>query len=189
MLQDKKIDYRLLASACEFYEARGYEQIEVPWVISPDISIMTSPTGTLRGAFVLSDGRTLVCSAEHGFVDKTLKDELVPDKFYYSVSPCFRDEILDATHSKWFMKLELFFVTKKPLASGYAVLQMVKDAYSFFSYSGVNNVKKEATEIGIDLMAGDLEIGSYGTRVIGDYTIAYGTGAALPRLSVAKGDI
>jgi hypothetical protein len=42
-----------------------------------------------------------------------------------------------------------------------------------------------ATQEGSDLMYKGLELGSYGMRMTPDISIAYGTGLALPRFSLA----
>lgn len=185
MLQTKLIDYPLLARACQFYESRGYKQIEVPWIVEGEVSRMTSPTGTDGVAFILQDSRHLVCSAEHGFIDMFLHGGLEIHQKYYSVSPCFRDEEHDDTHSKWFMKLELFVACERRAGAVLYYDGFIKGARTLFREEGVETETIE-TAIGLDLMAGDLEVGSYGLRKINNSYVAYGTGLALPRLSLAQ---
>lgn len=184
MLQTKTIDYRLLAEACHFYNAAGYQQIEVPWVVDAEFSRMTSPIPGNGYSFVLDDSRHLVASAEQGFVEMMYGALLEPDTLYFAVSPCFRNEELDAAHSKWFVKLELFAYSSEQLQCEKLGRGMLDSAVRFTTSKGIR-IAVTRTDIGFDLMSGDLEIGSYGTRNMDDYHVAYGTGAALPRLSVA----
>lgn len=184
MLQNRIIDYGALAKACDFYSHRCYDQIEVPWIVEGEISRMTSPDGTDGVAFILHNGKHLVCSAEQGFLKMYMDGELETNQKYFSVSPCFRDE-LDETHSKWFMKLELFAVCSKNAMAAILVDGFIKGARTLYKELGVTT-DITRTEIGFDLMAGTLELGSYGFRSIGDDYLAYGTGLALPRLSLAQ---
>jgi hypothetical protein len=187
MLQEKLIDYRLLADACQFYRGEGYVQREVPWIVDAEFSRMTSPLPGDGFSFVLQDKRHLVASAEQGFVELALSEnsDFTYNGRYFAVSPCFRDEPHDETHSKWFMKLELFSVHSKEAQAYQSSFKMADQARLFAIAQGCVDTWTQRTDIGYDLMVGDLEIGSYGIRKIGEYYIAYGTGAALPRLSVA----
>ena len=108
LLQHVGVDYEALAMACKFYRNYGYRQIETPWLISEDSALSTSPDGTRGCAFVTDGGQYLVCSAERGFIEMLGRGALRSDTNYFSVSPCFRNEQLDSTHSKTFIKLELF---------------------------------------------------------------------------------
>lgn len=187
-LQDKLIDYRILAKACDFYESHKFQQIEVPWIIHSIYSHFTSPTGDKGYAMALEDGNSyLVCSAEQGFIRQAILGELPKRKWFYSVSPCFRDEDLDETHSKYFMKLELFTLNgRAKCTSDYQ--KFASRAYQFFrNECGITELRIEQTPIGLDIMSGDLELGSYGVRQIaGEEWCAYGTGVALPRVSLAQ---
>lgn len=187
MLQSKLIDYRLLADACQYYDKQGYMQREVPWIVEAEYSRMTSPLPGDGFSFVLQDKRHLVASGEQGFVEQTLRGvgEFSYTDRCFAVSPCFRDEPHDATHSKWFMKLELFSLHAKPEAAYQSSFKMLDQARTFALSKGCIDTWQQKTDIGYDLMVSELEIGSYGIRKIGDYYIAYGTGAALPRLSLA----
>lgn len=189
MLQSIPIDYMLLARACNFYRDAGFEQKEVPWIVSGEVSRSTSPIPGDGFSFVLADSRHLVASGEQGFVSLALSDELQPGMRYFTVTPCFRDEELDATHSKCFMKLELFSVHSNASAAHTSSTKMLEIAREFFRLAKCYPEPRiEATLIGYDLMCGTLEVGSYGVREIGGYHMAYGTGAALPRLSLVAGN-
>lgn len=180
-LQSKPIDYTLLGEACNYYKGLGYKQIETPWIVSPEANGKTYE-GETDYAFALKDDRELVCSAEQGFVQMWMDGNLKLDKMYFSVSPCFRNEVNDATHSKWFMKLELCKFSH--CASEFGLL--LSDAHSFFDDVG-HVVAQVVPGNSLDLMAGDLEIGSYGSREMskGLY-LNYGTGLALPRFTLAQ---
>lgn len=185
MLQDKPIDYRLLAKACQFYSRKGYRQVEVPWIVDGEFSRMTSPTGEDGNAFVLKDSRHMVCSAEQGFIEEAYWGKLDTGVKYFSVSPCFRNETIDETHSKWFVKLELFAISNSQAGASELCWNMIDAAEAYFKKCGVKDIQLIRTSIGFDIESRDLEIGSYGTRKLQDYYAAYGTGAALPRLQVA----
>ena len=149
--------------------------------------VMTSPTGDVGYAFPVNDGsKFLVCSAEQGFVSEALNGKLIAGKSYFSVSPCFRGEELDETHSQWFMKLELFSFWGNEKEARAAVNKMVANVLVLADMQDVYPVSTLYTDIGIDVMVGDIEIGSYGVRLLGGYWCAYGTGLALPRFSYAK---
>jgi hypothetical protein len=122
------------------------------------------------------------------------------------VSPCFRGDTPDSTHSNWFMKLELFAVVDAvEWGSHHLEEEFILDASKLFKYLLAESVGDWAalqrhgvgifstcTDIGVDIMARlgqdgaeELELGSYGVREIDGNVIAYGTGVALPRLSLA----
>jgi hypothetical protein len=198
LLQHRKIDYKLLATACGLYNQHGYEQVEVPWMVDGDAQRATfvgNPADDI--SFRLTNDKFLVCSAEQGFVEMATKGQLKAGKKYYSVSPCFRDEYQDATHSKWFMKLELF-TYGTPSECTKRVDQFMADAKKLiareFSVWDTRTHIPESlyfvqTAIGQDLMyryeSSEVELGSYGVRQLSNgLTIAYGTGLALPRASL-----
>lgn len=183
LLQDRLIDYLLLGDACKYYAMRGYTQVEVPWIVEKEFSQITAPVGFDDISFALKDDRRLVCSAEQGFFQKKAFDDL-PYAKYFAVSPCFRDEELDETHSKWFVKLELYFHSISHPGAASMMEVFLRDAKHFFDKQGAMT-RISATDIGVDLISGGLEVGSYGIRQTTDGYMAYGTGLALPRLSLA----
>ena len=198
LLQDMIIDYELLAKAVRFYTERGYRQVEVPWVVSEDASLSTAPNRERGCAFCLDDGNYLVASAEQGFVDRIAKIPQTNGEKLFSISPCFRNEPLDMTHSKWFMKLELYVsVFDLPGANfDYYIAWLASDATRFFLENGVQTAMAP-TDIGYDLVdRHGLELGSYGRRDVMiryddsdhayPFSFVYGTGLALPRFSFAQ---
>lgn len=187
LLQNKRIDYKILADACSFYTNREYNQVECPWIADERFMIMTSPTKDVGFAFGLNDNkRYMICSAEQGLVQMACNNLLKTGMKYFSVSPCFRDELLDETHSKTFMKLELFHISKTKAGALAVTSRLLSDAFEFNKSHGINS-KQEQTNIGVDLLdQHGLELGSYGVRAIDDFFISYGTGLALPRFNLAK---
>lgn len=186
LLQEKVIDYRMLADAVEFYTDKGYSQCEVPWVVESVFSFATSPTRDKGIAFELTDGDFLVASAEQGFVKEDFLGRLTRDKKWFAVSPCFRNEKLDETHSKWFMKLELFASAYSHEDAALFGIDFLRDAKEFFErYVEQTNVVR--THDGFDINGSHgLELGSYGVRTLDPgHFIAYGTGLALPRFTLA----
>jgi hypothetical protein len=153
-------------------------------------AVIPSPTGDKGIAYTVDGGDVLVCSAEQGFIADFIhkRREYVYGRRYFAVSPCFRNETLDETHSKWFMKLELFGIVVNEDAALWMRSGFVTDADRFYRKSGVKT-KGQPTNIGVDLNDAKtgLELGSYGYRVVNDTYLIYGTGVALPRLSLSGG--
>lgn len=170
------INYALLADALAFYTRLGYEYKEVPWVVSEEATNITLPVN--RVATKVSYGGDLVGSAEQSFIELLKRGQTLTK--HCAITPCFRDEpAYDDLHHAYFMKCELYDSQPTPER----LQQMIKDAVAFFSrYTHVNIL---ATDIGFDIMADDIELGSYGFRQYKDTRFIYGTGCALPRLSMA----
>lgn len=187
LLQNKRIDYKILADACAFYTNREYNQVECPWIAKEKYMIMTSPTKDVGFAIGLQcKPWYLVCSAEQGLVQMACNNELLSGIKYFSISPCFRDEIIDETHSKTFMKLELFHISRTHAGAEAVASRFLADAFDFNRRHKIKTTQ-EQTNIGFDLLdQHGLELGSYGTRAIEGFFISYGTGLALPRFSLAK---
>jgi elongation factor P--beta-lysine ligase len=109
MLKDLSIDYALLVKAKEYYANLGYEYIETPWIVDE-----MSAKSTCRHSsdiFILDDGQHMVGSGEQSFIQLCRDRKLVPDKFYMTITPCFRRGENDSTHAEQFIKLELFSST------------------------------------------------------------------------------
>jgi hypothetical protein len=174
------IDYQLLADASEFYEQRGYQRIEVPWMVTPDVDFITKPKD-VEPLEVLQKGKNLIASGEQGFLYQMLKSYLPKGK-YQTITPCFRNDAYDFTHSKVFMKLELID-TLNPGNS--TVNRMVSDALDLFRslFKEPNNVNTTLENDIIDINYNDIELGSYGTRKHGHLNWSFGTGLAEPRTS------
>lgn len=167
------INTRLVMEALTHYSRLGYQPVEVPLLIDPDVSQFTSPSG--KKDLAHNNGQVYVASAEQSFYQLMKDGELGAGK-YMALTPCYRDEdTLDQTHLNIFLKLELFVVGD----SDY--IEVLTDAYSFFSQCCESSIVQ--TEFGHDIESGGVELGSYGTRVYKGVSVCYGTGIAEPRLS------
>lgn len=163
-----QIDWHILSSAISFYSQRGYRYVDTPWIVPDEIARQT-----WDGEGLACQVGTLVGSAEQGF----LTMDIEPGAKLVSCSPCFRSEpVLDNLHRQYFMKVELY-------AEGSHVETLLAHAEQFMDMWV--NVERVKTPEGYDLMFEDIELGSYGERSIGDRHWTYGTGVALPRLTIA----
>ena len=86
MLTDR-INYNRIAEAQTFYKGRGYQNIETPWLVSPQAIRATLPLGktmmeTIRGV--------LVESGEQGFIQQMMDGVMEPG-MYQTATPCFQD--------------------------------------------------------------------------------------------------
>jgi hypothetical protein len=172
------INYRRFIEALDHYENLGYTYTDVDWTVYPDISVHTKPEH--HKDFFVED-KVLVASGEQSFLQK-IEDEDLPKGRYCAITPCFRDDIEDSLHGKYFMKLELI-ETKD--VNGVILHSMVTDAFNFFkNYINCKIVKNYDGSIDIVGMVKDkeCELGSYGIRTFKDNAYIYGTGLAEPRL-------
>jgi aspartyl/asparaginyl-tRNA synthetase len=188
-LETFEIDYELLAKAKVFYSARGYTYVEVPWIVEPRASLLTT---TNEKVFITTKDEHFIGSSEQSFLDLSLKNELIPNTRYFSISPCFRRDVPDESHSRWFMKLELYSFYHHGMYEFNCKTyeSFVDHAYDLF-FREVPWLKKKylaivsTSESTVDINLNDIEIGSYGIRRFNDFTAVYGTGLALPRFSYA----
>lgn len=173
-------DWISLSRAVEYYNGLGYQYIDVPWMVEHETSAITCPAGYE----IMTDHGALVGSAEQGFL-QLIKDEKLDYGTYMSVSPCFRNEVADATHQPYFMKLELFQYADAKLKTDLIprMWRMVDDAKNFM---GGNHVQYD--DLSVDLELNGVEVGSYGVRMYDTYKWVFGTGLALPRWRIAKNE-
>ncbi|MDP3990078.1 MAG: hypothetical protein Q8Q01_02630 [archaeon] len=172
------VDYHKVANALDFYEEKGYEKINVPWIISKEAYQITS-----KGyPQILSRLGYHVASAEQSFLELILKEKLPLGKFV-ACSPCFRDDKVDNFHNKNFLKVELInhLGFKKPDDGENLVKEMLNDAKEFLQKYASLKIKK--TSQGLDLFLEEIEVGSYGIRSHAGFYWVYGTGLAEPRFS------
>lgn len=172
------IDYQLMQEAREFYDLRGYNEIDTPWCVSQEaIEATRFPPGV---EMPRTEWGILVGSAEQGFVQLML-DGFLGQGHFMSMSPCFRSEQrYDKLHLPYFMKLELI----QYVDGCCDVDLMIKDAFDFFE----QHVPVAVCEMGdgsFDIVTkkDGIELGSYGWRSHGDHVWVYGTGIAEPRFS------
>lgn len=176
------IDYKKIAFAVSHYEAIGYKQIEVPWIVSLDSMLVTRPKGARLFSTFAGE---LVASGEQSFLE--IRNTLSLGK-YQCVTPCFRDEplSLDNLHHQWFIKNELIWVVKE-----FYQIQLdslIGDAVSFFEKYGpvkVVDAPIPNAHRNMDINLNGIEVGSYGYRRDEGFGWIYGTGCAEPRLSQA----
>lgn len=207
-LKHVPINYELLAQSIKFYESKGYEYVQVPWIVEPQYSLITN--NNMLKVFDLNDMRHLVGSAEQAFLKQMLEKQLSHNIKYMAVTPCFRKYEDDELHSETFIKLELFksFGVLHHKRVSYESLEnitfdMCADALEnfinlsnddFISYTTFMNF--DLSVPGIEVASKDIEnksgieMGSYGYRYIpiengmGLY-YEYGTGIALPRFQLS----
>jgi hypothetical protein len=176
------IDYARLGRSVEHYEKVGYTHVEVPWTVTQAVSNITKPPGA--GEYLInSKNKVLVASGEQGFLYLALKGFLPPGKFQ-AITPCFRDEPFDVSHTKYFMKNELI-ITDDPSIE--MVKKIIGDALEYFHTEHPTGVLRVVeTAVGCDIELNGIELGSYGLRKTSFLTWVYGTGLAEPRFTMAK---
>lgn len=183
------IDYKLLQQSVEYYEAKGYQRIEVPWLVTEAIDSITRPSFA-KGLSVPIKNKNLIASGEQGFLYLILKGFLPPGK-YQAITPCFRDDTYDLTHSKFFMKNELINTLD---TSKNSLDEIVEDAMGFYKSvfpvvefgknpRSATHLYDAHTDEGIDIYHQEHELGSYGIRSHFHLKWVYGTGCAEPRTS------
>jgi hypothetical protein len=175
------IDYKRLDNSINFYEERGFKRIESPWTVTKAISAITKPQGKTDWEIIGKD-KVLVASGEQSFLYLYLKG-FIPKGKYQTITPCFREEPFDQTHSKYFMKNELIItdnVNEKEL------INVIRFCKEFFESELGINVSILKTDQGYDLECKGIEIGSYGIRSCEYLNWIYATGCAEPRMSIIK---
>ena len=174
------IDYGILNQSIEYYEKAGFTRLETPWTVTRAVSNITKPKEAKD--FVLEGrGKVLVASAEQSFLYQYVKG-FIPKGTYQSTTPCFRDEIFDDLHTKYFMKNELIKtdnVTHKDLQG------VIDIALEFFNtlFNGNCDVIMVDHNESYDISYCGVELGSYGIRKCTFLKWIYGTGCAEPRTS------
>lgn len=176
------INYGIIDRSITFYEKQGFNRIESPWAVSPQISAITKPAH-IPDNFVLNHtGKVLVASGEQSFLYLYVKGFLPKGKFQ-TVTPCFRNEMFDLIHTKYFIKNELI-QTDGHLQS--ELIGVIDHAYKFFLTLGFEknslNIVANDTD-GWDIDYEGIELGSYGIRSCDFLDWIYGTGVAEPRCS------
>jgi len=170
------IDYGILAQALSFYQARGYQYREVPWVVSPEATNVTLPADRVATSVSYGD---LVGSAEQSFIELMIRGEKLSK--HCAITPCFRDEAqYDELHHAYFMKCELYDAD----ATNANLQAMIDDAMAFYGdFLPVKVIETGPDAYDIVSVNGGHELGSYGFRQYKGQRFIYGTGCALPRLT------
>lgn len=182
------INYEHIHKSIEFYQKINYKRIEAPWTVTQAISDITKPVGG-KDFTIVEKNKVLVASGEQSFLYMYTKGFLPKGRFQ-TVTPCFRDEVFDLTHTKYFIKNELIdteVVTVKRLS------EMMMFAKAFFKSILGDDIKIYSVRTGdesFDIVAyindKEYELGSYGIRHCDFLSWVYGTGCAEPRLSFVK---
>lgn len=183
------INYKVLYESIEYYSENGFERIESPWTVTENIRNITKPDHikheSNQFAFREND-KSLVASGEQSFLYLYNKGFLPLGKFQ-TITPCFRSDSFDTTHTKYFMKNELIDTCNVSEAGLSNILNI---AINFFSkYHKKENLiiqKISETQYDINLLdriEGEVELGSYGIRECSFLKWIYGTGVAEPRFS------
>lgn len=177
------MNWQALADAINFYKAFGFEYKDVPWAVSQEVMNMTKPVNKLKDrTFILEDQKELIASAEQGFIHLLLNNELPPGR-YVTCSPCFRGEpVYDAIHQPYFMKVELY----SSITTEVELNRILSTAEKWYALCGLNTTRVQINDDQIDLVSKDIELGSYGVRVLENTKFLYGTGNAEPRTSYVK---
>lgn len=172
------IDYKLLNDSILYYENKGFSRIETPWLVTAAVDNITKPIDAVP--FVVeAKKKNLIASGEQGFLYLYLK-EYLPKGRFQTVTPCFRNDSFDFTHTKYFMKNELIqtdIVTKTRLE------ELVDNALSFYQPLFSQALIVDVTSDGFDIMLDEYELGSYGIRECEFLKWIYGTACAEPRTS------
>lgn len=175
------IDYKILNESVEFYEKEGFQRIEAPWTVTQAVSQITKPDFKGEEFYLDKKKKVLVASGEQSFLYLYLKGFL-PTGNFQTITPCFRDDLFDFTHTKYFMKNELIITGAD--ASVINVEIITDQAFRFFSkYFRKNDLRIIKTDDGFDINYKEYELGSYGYRKCEFLTWVYGTGLAEPRFS------
>lgn len=175
------IDYGRLNRSLEYYELCGYNRIEAPWTVTKYISGITKPEDRMDWE-IIGKNKVLVASGEQSFLYLYLKNFLPKGKFQ-TITPCFRDESFDITHTKYFMKNELIITDNVDQIS---LEKVIDDCKSFFENELKTKINVVKTNNGFDLEYNGYELGSYGIRSSEFLNWIYATGCAEPRMSVIK---
>lgn len=184
------IDYAKIANAVAYYTEKGFSFIDAPWIVSETAVNITKPPAAAEYPI---DSGFLVASGEQGFLELALRGDLAPGR-YGCVTACFRDDMVDRYHQRYFLKVELIDTHNPDLSSLQEIIQFCK---SFFDqYLG--NVLVPTWPCDPLLVMGsaydifskqNIELGSYGIRDHPDIgRWVYATGCAEPRLSIAVED-
>lgn len=175
------IDYKIIDNSIQYYESIGYQRIESPWTVTKSVSGITKPEGKIDWE-INGKNKVLVASGEQSFLYLYLKGFLPKGK-YQTTTPCFRDEVFDKFHTKYFIKNELIITDK---VNQDELSKMINQCKKFFEKELKHDVNVRETDIGYDIEVRGIEIGSYGIRSCEYLDWIYGTGVAEPRLSTIK---
>jgi len=173
------IDYKIIDESISYYETLGFKRIETNWLVSESVNNLTMPKDVSPLKIENSD-ECLVGSGEQSFLQLYMLESLPLGRFQ-TVTPCFRNDKLDFTHSRHFMKNELIITDNVNID----MLQVVVENCLIFFGGYVERSELEIahTQEGMDILLRGVEIGSYGIRQCSYLKWIYATGLAEPRFS------
>ena len=184
------VNYRRLLESIDYYNYRGYEKINLPWIINEKYIKLTYKD---CNKFIIKDGRALLGSAEQAFLREVSENNL--EGKFQCLTPCFRNDDEDELHFEYFMKNELFIYNREYNFKGYELIleEMIINAYNFFEEQSylptLKIVDTSESLLSYDILLNDVEVGSYLIREIEfeGKKIMYtcGTGLAEPRFETA----
>ncbi len=184
------VNYKRLLESIDYYSYRGYEKINLPWIIDEKYIKLTYKDDN---KFIIRDGRALLGSAEQSFLREVFENNL--EGQFQCLTPCFRNDDEDELHFEYFMKNELFVYNEKYNFNNYksVIEKMITDAYKFFEnqtyLSTIKIIETNESLLSYDILLNDVEVGSYLIREIEfeGKKIMYvcGTGLAEPRFETA----
>jgi hypothetical protein len=179
------INYQNIQQSIDFYQQNGFQRIETPWTVTPYISSLTRPHDCTDYE-IKHNKKVLVASGEQSFLYLYLKDFLPKGKFQ-SVTPCFRHEIFDLTHTKYFLKNELIITDNVNEQELQAVINVAKKFFvTMLGPTKGKNLNIIQTTDSYDIEYKGIELGSYGIRQCPFLNWIYATGCAEPRLSTCQ---
>lgn len=180
------INYSWLHDAQIYYADAGFKNVNVPWLVTPEIQDITRPQESRRFQIADSDnGKCFVASAEQSFLYQYAKAAL-PIGTFQATTPCMRFENFDALHTKYFIKTELIDTEN---TTEDRLLEIIDIALAFFGRTfdpkRLSRVQtgRQSFDIVVDNDS-QLELGSYGIRRCPFLTWIYATGLAEPRASM-----
>jgi seryl-tRNA synthetase len=172
------INYRILIQALDYYQSMGFTHKEVDWLVEESIANITKPD-FVRNFYI--DDKALVGSAEQSFLQMITHNELPPGQ-YVALTPCFRDDVEDLTHKRYFMKVELIDTLNTSEERLNEIVNICVDFFKQFTDVRIEKTGDLMYDI-VDAKTG-IELGSYGIRHHQSVnTWIYATGVAEPRLS------
>jgi hypothetical protein len=174
--------YDIINQSILYYRLNGFQYVDVPWLVDEDISNITKPNDK-QNFYVNS--KCLVASGEQSFLQFIIDNKLTPGE-YSTCTPCFRDEIEDCLHKKYFMKTELIkwdFISNDESINMKQLKNIIQLCYDFFSkYVPVTVLTLEDGSFDIVDVKNNIELGSYGFREFKNIKWIYATGCAAERL-------
>lgn len=178
-----EINYQFLADSINFYKKNNFNYIDVPWMVSKSAILSTFENNCFDPPDV---DKHLVGSAEQSFCEMIMANNLNYGN-YIAITPCFRKSDYNRSefHFDHFIKSELIIYDKIENLNKNTLINLILLAQNFFISSGATAPEIIETFDGFDINNNGLEIGSYGIRIVNNFSYIYGTAIAEPRFSMS----